>query len=68
MHLTTGGRNPGGALFFPHWDDGLGAQVRQHRLCSFLGEPYVVHLKFGEILTVGAGDDRCDTVQVDRLV
>ena len=42
--------------------------MRQHRLCSFLGEPYVVHLEFGEILSVSSGDDRGDAVQVDRLI
>ena len=53
--------------FFLVEDNGLGAQVRQHHLCSFLGKPYVVHLEFGEILSVGAGDDRGDAVKVDRL-
>ena len=46
----------------------MGAQVRQLCLFCFLGKPYVVHLKFGEILRVGAGDDCGDALQVDRLV
>ena len=43
-------------------DHGLGAKVRQHRLRCLLGETYVVHLEFGEILGVVAGDDSGDTV------
>ena len=38
-------------------DDGLGAKVRHHRLRCLLGKIYIVHLEFGEILGVGAGND-----------